>query len=109
MTGVPPERAAARMAAEGAAAIGSNCGVGIQAAAAVCRRLRDAASLPVWMKPNAGLPEMLPGGQMVYRSTAEEFAGHATALRDAGASFIGGCCGSTPDFIRALASQFGTA
>ena len=108
MMGVTPERAATRMADEGAAAIGSNCGLGIQTAAAVCGRLRAATSLPVWMKPNAGLPEMLPGGRMVYRSTADEFAAHAHGLRDAGASFIGGCCGTTPDFIRALASQFRT-
>jgi methionine synthase I (cobalamin-dependent) len=104
MMGVAPEPAATRMAELGAAAIGSNCGVGIEAAAAVCRRLHAASNLPVWMKPNAGLPEVGPGGEVVYRATAEGFAGHAAELRDAGASFIGGCCGSTPDFIRALAA-----
>jgi methionine synthase I (cobalamin-dependent) len=102
MMGVAPEQAAARMAEAGATAIGSNCGIGIQAAAAVCRRLRAAGNLPVWMKPNAGLPELGPGGEVVYRSTPQEFASHAAQLRDSGARFIGGCCGTTPDFIRAL-------
>ena len=51
-----------------------------------------------------GLPEMVEG-RTVYRTTPEEFAGHLAALREAGAAFIGGCCGTSPDFIRALVKQ----
>jgi len=63
--------------------------------------MRAATNLPLWMKPNAGLPKMV-GGQMVYTTTPEEFTSHVPALIDAGATFVGGCCGSNPDFIRAI-------
>jgi len=57
--------------------------------------------LPVWIKPNAGLPELVEG-RTLWRTTPEEFAGHVPALIEAGAAFIGGCCGTTPEFVRAL-------
>jgi methionine synthase I (cobalamin-dependent) len=68
---------------------------------AICQRLRAACDLPIWIKPNAGLPTADNAG-IHYATSAEFFASHYAALRDAGASFIGGCCGSTPEFIRAL-------
>lgn len=101
MTGATPEAVAAAMLEAGADAVGANCGVGVEYAAPVCRRLRAACGLPIWIKPNAGLPEM-DGGAIRYGTSADFFASHYAALIDAGASFLGGCCGSTPDFIRAL-------
>ncbi|MDH3251847.1 MAG: homocysteine S-methyltransferase family protein [Ignavibacteria bacterium] len=101
MMGTTPEEAARAIEQAGADVIGANCGTGIEAYIPVCTRLRRATALPVWIKPNAGLPEMT-GDRIVYRQTPEEFARHALALRDAGASFIGGCCGTTPEFIREL-------
>jgi methionine synthase I (cobalamin-dependent) len=101
MTGATPEAVAAAMVEAGADAIGANCGVGVEYAAPVCRRLRAACDLPLWIKPNAGLPKM-EGTDIRYDTSAEFFASHYAALREAGASFVGGCCGSTPDFIRAL-------
>jgi methionine synthase I (cobalamin-dependent) len=85
----------------GAAAVGANCGVGVERAVDLCRRLHAATSLPVWIKPNAGLPTVDSAG-LHYATSADFFASHFSALRDAGASFAGACCGSTPDFIRAL-------
>jgi 5-methyltetrahydrofolate--homocysteine methyltransferase len=102
MTGTTPEQAAGRMTEEGAAAVGANCGVGIVQMIPVCRRLRAATPLPVWIKPNAGLPE-LEDGRTVYRTSPEEFASFVPALVEAGANFIGGCCGTTPEFTRAVA------
>jgi methionine synthase I (cobalamin-dependent) len=67
----------------------------------VAKRLRAATSLPVWIKPNAGLPE-LADGHIVYRTTPAEFARLAGGLKDAGVSFVGGCCGTTPEFVQAL-------
>jgi methionine synthase I (cobalamin-dependent) len=104
MMGATPEQAAQRMEAEGAAAVGANCGAGIEAFVPVCRRLRAATSLPVWIKPNAGLPT-LAEGTVSYSVTPEEFAAHVPALVEAGADFLGGCCGTTPDFIRAMAQR----
>ena len=101
MMGTTPEAVAAAMAGAGADAVGANCGAGVEYAAAICRRLRAACDLPIWIKPNAGLPKV-EGTSVKYETTAESFASHFVALRAAGASFIGACCGSTPDFIRAL-------
>ena len=101
MMGASPEAVAAAMVEEGADAVGANCGVGVEYAAAICRRLRAACDVPIWIKSNAGLPKM-EGVAVRYHTTAEFFASHFAALRDAGASFVGACCGSTPDFIRTL-------
>ena len=104
MMGVSPERAAEGLAAVGADVIGANCGQGIEAYAAIGNRLRAAANLPLWLKPNAGTPEMV-AGKTSYSATPEAFAAAAPALVDAGAAFVGGCCGTGPDFIRALRKQ----
>ena len=102
MTGATPERVASAMAAEGADALGANCGAGIEGFAAICQRLHAASDLPVWIKPNAGLPVM-EHGQIQYRTTPQEFAAQVPALIQAGASFVGGCCGASPAFIEAMA------
>src|SRR5579862_4621225 len=101
MMGATPESVAAAMQEAGASAVGANCGVGVERAVGLCRRLHAASSLPVWIKPNAGLPAIDSTG-LHYTTSAEFFASHFAALRDAGASFLGACCGSTPEFIRAL-------
>jgi methionine synthase I (cobalamin-dependent) len=89
------------MAEEGADAIGANCGPGPERCAELCGRLRKAADLPVWIKPSAGLP-CLEAGRAIYKLTPEAFATYLPACIEAGASFVGGCCGTGPDFIRAL-------
>jgi len=104
MMGVTPEQAARELTAAGADVIGANCGQGIAGYIEICRRLRAATDLPLWIKPNAGLPELVDG-RAVYRTTPEEFAAHVPALLDAGASFVGGCCGTSPAFLRAVAAK----
>jgi len=104
MMGQTVEQCAVALADAGADVVGANCGRGIAGYLALCQRLAQAASLPVWIKPNAGLPEFVDG-KLIYQTTPDEFAGFAPALMDAGARFIGGCCGSTPEFIRALAAK----
>ena len=104
MMGVTPERAAAELAEAGADVIGANCGRGIAGYVEICRRLHAATNRPIWIKANAGMPE-LAGGRPVYRMSPEEFAGYVPALLEAGASFIGGCCGTGPEFIRAVTGQ----
>jgi methionine synthase I (cobalamin-dependent) len=101
MTGATPERAAVQLTEAGADIIGANCGCGIELYVDICRRLHEATTRPIWIKANAGLPEVIDG-HTHYHMAAAEFAGYAQALRQAGASFIGGCCGTNPDFIRAL-------
>lgn len=104
LTGATPEQAAEALAAAGANVIGSNCGHGIEDMVKICRRLHAATDRPVWIKANAGLPEMV-GTEIVYRQTPVEFASYIPQLIEAGASFIGGCCGTSPDFIRAVAEK----
>ena len=101
MMGQTPEQVAESLAAAGASVIGTNCGHGISTSLEICQRLRAATALPVWTKPNAGLPEALDG-MVHYRMGPDEFASFAPELVRAGANFIGGCCGSNPDFIRAI-------
>jgi methionine synthase I (cobalamin-dependent) len=101
MMGATPEQVCQELNTAGADVIGANCGVGIEAYVPVCRRLHAATDRPIWIKPNAGLPAV-ENGQVVYHTAPAEFAAHAPALIEAGATFIGGCCGTNPEFIRAL-------
>ena len=101
MMGTTPEQAAEELIGAGADCVGSNCGQGIEGFVEICRRLHAAAGLPVWIKPNAGLPELVDG-KTVYRQTPQQFAEYVAELAEAGAGFIGGCCGTTPEFIEAV-------
>jgi methionine synthase I (cobalamin-dependent) len=104
MMGITPEQAAEGLAGAGADVIGANCGQGIEGYVPIARRLVQASDRPVWIKANAGVPQVV-GDQVVYQTTAQQFAGHSRQLVDAGVTFIGGCCGTGPDFIRALAEE----
>lgn len=102
MMGTSPEEAAAELLEAGVDVIGANCGQGIAGFVKICARLKSAAAgRPIWIKANAGLPE-LREGKPFYRTTPAEFAGFVPALLEAGANFIGGCCGTSPEFIRAI-------
>ena len=104
MMGSTPEQVAESLTEAGADVIGANCGQGITGFTAICRRLRAATDRPLWMKPNAGLPEMVEG-KAHYSATPADFAAHIPKLVEAGASFVGGCCGTGPAFIAAIRRQ----
>jgi 5-methyltetrahydrofolate--homocysteine methyltransferase len=104
MMGNTPQQAAVDLAQAGARVVGANCGIGVEAYVPICAALASATDRPVWIKPNAGVPEFVDG-KIVYRTTAERFASHVPALLAAGARFIGGCCGTTPEFVAALRRQ----
>ena len=87
----------------GADAVGLNCSTGPAEMVAAVGQMREIANIPVLAKPNAGLPE-LEDGETVYRMTPEEFAVAGATLVEAGASIVGGCCGTTPAHIKALAA-----
>lgn len=101
MMGNTPEQAVEVLSKIGVDGIGANCGQGIEGFIPICRRMRAATDLPLWMKPNAGLPERVDG-QTVYKTTAGQFAGFVPQLVQAGANFIGGCCGTEQSFIREI-------
>ncbi len=102
MMGNTAEQAVEVLSGIGVDAIGANCGQGIESFIPICRRMRAATGLPLWMKPNAGRPELVEG-RAVYRTTAQEFVRFVPELLHAGANFIGGCCGTDPSFIRETA------
>jgi 5-methyltetrahydrofolate--homocysteine methyltransferase len=66
--------------------------------------LRAATDRPLWIKANAGLPQLVEG-QAIYPTTPEQFAQRASEVLAAGASFLGGCCGTSPATIQALAQE----
>ncbi|MGA3267729.1 MAG: homocysteine S-methyltransferase family protein [Verrucomicrobiota bacterium] len=102
MMGTTPEQAAAGLLDAGADVIGANCGQGIAGFVKICSRLKAAAGgHPIWIKANAGLPQIIDG-KAVYATTPAEFAGCVPAVLAAGAGFVGGCCGTSPEFIREL-------
>jgi len=103
MMGTTVEAAMHALVEAGADVIGANCGQGIDGFVALCKRIRAASDRPVWIKANAGLPE-LEGERVVYRTTPEVFALSAASLVEAGASFVGGCCGTSPAFVAAIRS-----
>ena len=102
--GHSPEETAKVLTNEGADVIGANCGQGIEGFTNICKRLRASTSLPIWIKPNAGLPE-IKNGKAFYSTTAEKFAEYIPELLNSGADFIGGCCGTDPGFIKAIAGR----
>ena len=99
--GVSIEKAASQLAEAGADVVGSNCGNGIENLVKIAADFREQTDLPLIIQPNAGLPET-KDGELVYNETPEFMAERAAALLDIGVSIIGGCCGTTPDHIRAF-------
>nr|WP_295280550.1 homocysteine S-methyltransferase family protein [uncultured Blautia sp.] len=95
--------AAASLEAAGADAVGVNCSVGPDQLLSVIRNIKENVSVPVIAKPNAGMPFIDDKGNAVYSMKADEFANHIKTLVDAGAGIVGGCCGTTPEFIREVA------
>jgi len=103
MMGVSPEQAVEALAAWGADAIGGNCGNGPDEMLAVIERMHAVAPDTLLVaKSNAGMPELVDM-QAVYRADPETMADQALAMRRAGARIIGGCCGSTPAHLAAIA------
>ena len=106
MMGQTPEQVAKGLTDAGADVIGANCGQGIEGFVPICQRLHASTDRPIWIKANAGLP-MVVDGQAQYNITPDAFASFVPSLIAAGASFIGGCCGTSPEFITAVARRMG--
>jgi 5-methyltetrahydrofolate--homocysteine methyltransferase len=103
MMGASPEEAAAFAGDRGADVVGLNCGTSIDMLRAreVVSLYRSACDLPIMVQPNAGLP-VLEGLRTVYKQTPEQMVEGVAELLEAGAGIVGGCCGTTPEHIRAL-------
>ncbi|MGD9135565.1 MAG: homocysteine S-methyltransferase family protein [Desulfobacterales bacterium] len=101
LMGVTPEAAVDEFTKIGVDGVGANCGQGIEGYIPICRRMRQVTDLPIWIKPNAGLPEIVDE-ETIFYTTADEFAKFVPDMIAAGANFIGGCCGSDQGFVSAI-------
>jgi 5-methyltetrahydrofolate--homocysteine methyltransferase len=104
MTGADPAAMVALLEGMGADAIGINCSLGPKALCQVAREYLKFSSLPIILKPNAGLPRA-ENGKTLYDVTPEEFATDVSALIAEGVRIAGGCCGTTPDHISSLVQR----
>ena len=102
MMGVSPEDAARALAEAGADVVGANCGVPADDVIEIVKAMRAVTDKPILVHVNAGLPQLVDG-KTVFVDDPEALAAHALALHEAGADIIGGCCGTTPEHIRAIA------
>ena len=99
--GTDPVTAVVTLQSLGADAVGLNCSTGPEAMLALVARMAEYATVPILAKPNAGMPKLV-NGETVFDTTAEAFAAAGKELLEAGASILGGCCGTTPEHIKAL-------
>ncbi len=104
MTGASPAAMVALLEGMGADAIGVNCSLGPKALSPVVREYLRLASIPVLLKPNAGLPSVVEG-ETVYNVPPDEFAREVASLIHDGVRVAGGCCGTTPAYIAALTAE----
>ncbi len=104
MTGASPAAMVAMLEGMGADAIGVNCSLGPKALAPIVEQYLEKASVPVLLKPNAGLPRDVDG-KTVFDVLPEEFSDDVAELVKKGVRIIGGCCGTTPDYIRASVAK----
>jgi methionine synthase I (cobalamin-dependent)/5,10-methylenetetrahydrofolate reductase len=103
LDGTSPEVAAQRMVAVGADAVGCNCSTGPAAVLSAVERMRAVTTLPIVAMPNAGMPRNVEG-RNIYLTSPEYMGSFARKFVRAGASWVGGCCGTTPAHIRAMRS-----
>lgn len=107
LSGSTPETMVAMMEGLGVDAIGTNCSLGPEQMKETVRRLCACSSLPVIVKPNAGLPHVVDG-KTVFDVLPKDFVDAMQEIREMGASVLGGCCGTTPDYISLLTTTLGT-
>ena len=106
--GTDAKTAAIVLESLGASAIGANCSTGPAQMESIISDMVTHTRIPVIAKPNAGLPFLDENGNTCYNMEAEEFAEEMEILVNAGAAILGGCCGTTPEFIRQIHDRFGT-
>ena len=104
MMGVKPSQVAAELKELDVDMVGINCGRSLTENLAALKELRLSTDLPIWFKPNAGLPEVDAQGNAHYTTTPEQMGELAPEWIAAGAQIIGGCCGTSPDHLRRIAA-----
>ena len=106
--GTDAKTAAVVLESLGASTIGANCSTGPAQMEGIISDMVSVTTIPIIAKPNAGLPFLDENGTTCYNMEAEEFTEEMQVLVNVGATILGGCCGTTPEFIRQLHDRFGT-
>lgn len=105
--GTDAKTAAIVLESLGVCAVGTNCSTGPDKMVEVIRQMASVTTVPIIAKPNAGLPSLDGNGNTVYDMEADDFAEHMKEIVRSGASIVGGCCGTTPAYIRAVKESVG--
>ena len=103
MMGTTPRQAGEDLVKSGAVIVGANCGNGIEIMSELAKRFRECGEGYVWINSNAGIPEIRQG-QIIYPETPDYMSEGFSKLIDMGINIVGGCCGTTPDHIKRIAS-----
>lgn len=104
MMGVKPDDMVSQIGAADVDVLGINCGRSLQDNLDVLTRLGELTEKPIWFKPNAGLPDTDEDGKPIYSVSPEEMGSLVSSWMDAGAQIVGGCCGTSPGHLKAIAS-----
>ena len=102
LMGNPVETSMQRLRDAGAAAVGANCSLSSDGMIALARQIRASVEIPVIIQPNAGMPQTGPDGTVSYPEDETEFAGNMKQIKALGIDIVGGCCGTTPSYIRKI-------
>lgn len=105
--GTDAKTAAVVLASLGADAVGVNCSTGPADMIEIVKSMAEVTNIPIIAKPNAGIPQVNQEGQTCYSTDAEDFANEMMLLKDAGASILGGCCGTNPEYIKKCIDKIG--
>jgi len=105
MMGVSPTQTATELEKYELAALGINCGKSLDDNLESLKQLRQSTDLPIWFKPNAGLPKVDELGNPYYDVTPDEMGDLIEEWINAGANFIGGCCGTSPEHLRSISNR----
>ena len=104
MMGVSPSSFVKEVGGLGLSAIGINCGKSLNDNSNALKELSNSTEIPIWFKPNAGLPHLDEDGNPTYDITPDQMAENVAAWIESGARIIGGCCGTTPEHLKAIAN-----
>lgn len=107
LVGNPVAETMKKLRDSGASAVGANCSMGSDTMIALAQEIRRAVEIPVIVQPNAGMPQSGEGGSVSYPENETYFAKNIKAIKDLGIEIVGGCCGTTPDFIRTIKNTIG--
>jgi 5-methyltetrahydrofolate--homocysteine methyltransferase len=105
MMGIKPEQMAEKFSTMGVQFLGINCGKSLAENETNLQKLKISTNLPIWFKPNAGIPNVNDAGESFYDLEPKIMGDHAPGWVEAGARIIGGCCGSTPEHIKHIAAS----